>query len=87
MITDIIKNNIDTFDNSDNRFAQTTSYFTREIEIMSSKSKVVIPEEIAEWLEKSKETVVIYEATELRVYGCEDAEYIEKIKKNQRDAE
>lgn len=28
---DITKNNIDTFDNSNNRSAQTTSYFTQEI--------------------------------------------------------
>ncbi|PDY14147.1 hypothetical protein COO16_04075 [Bacillus pseudomycoides] len=34
---DIMKNNIDTFDNSDNRSAQTTSYFTQEIETTSLK--------------------------------------------------
>lgn len=30
---DIMKNNIDTFDNSNNHSAQTTSYFTQEIEV------------------------------------------------------
>lgn len=34
---DIMRNNIDTFDNSDNCSAQTTSYFTQEIETTSSK--------------------------------------------------
>ncbi|PEM69336.1 hypothetical protein [Bacillus pseudomycoides] len=34
---DIMKSNIDTFDNIDNRSAQTTSYFTQEIKTTSSK--------------------------------------------------
>lgn len=35
---DIMRNNIDTFDNSNNRSAQTTAYFTQEIEKEQFKS-------------------------------------------------